>query len=108
MSEEKHPHTIEWGTEPVSSLTHPDAPIFIKKIPPNCRDGFVHKMKQWVLKEQIERVRHYHENESLYNHQIGYLLCLSNLMDFLCDVQHTVDCSFTVPEVELFEPDRDF
>lgn len=75
------------------SLAHPDAPKADRVLPTACRDAFLYEFRNWVIQEQMRRIRRYGDDEALYNHNIGYMLCLSNMIEFLLDMESAIVCS---------------
>lgn len=88
---------------------HPGAPISPPRpLPANCRDAVLVLIREWVLREQMSRVRRYGSDERLYTHQLGYLLALSNLMELLSEVEGKICCKAPESPELSGAPDRDF
>jgi hypothetical protein len=81
----------------ISSLTHPEAPKVTRKLPSFCRDSLITLIREWVTTEQIKRANR-HNNDEAYDINIGYLLCLSNLMELLIEIENNIKCSYEIPK----------
>jgi Uri superfamily endonuclease len=58
-----------------------------------CRDLFLCQIRTWIVQEQLRRIKHYGQDTELYNHHIGYMLCLSNLVDVLVEIEKSIECN---------------